>query len=212
MFRGSAESDENEPPNASVNLSRFHAPVTPGDRMSRATRNRLHSSAVVDTATTWTQEASGRSGTLRFSIPKYWSLALCVALALATAACTGSEAGGSPEGLTIRIASPADGATVSVPFDVQLEASVPLADPETGNHHAHLYFDTSTDSPDYDIVYGNTWQVTRPLAPGEHTIIVAMANPDHSPAGPTQEIHITVSGGGGGVNPPASPTDSGIDY
>jgi len=107
---------------------------------------------------------------------------------------------------TISIAGPAGGATVSVPFDVQLAASVPIGEPETGNHHAHLYFDTDTNAADYDIVYGTTWQVTRDLAPGEHTIIAALANPDHSLAGPTQEIRVTVSGadGDGGAAPPAS--------
>jgi hypothetical protein len=102
-----------------------------------------------------------------------------------------------------------------MPFDVELEASVPLDDPATGNHHAHLYFDTATDSTDYDIVYGTSWQVVRPLTPGEHTIIVALANADHSLAGPTQEIQVTVDGEGGGgaddAGSSASPAPT-IDY
>lgn len=140
------------------------------------------------------------------------ALALASIVAMVAVACS-EAAGGNADGETIAIASPADGATVSIPFDVQLESSVPIGAPETGNHHAHLYFDTDTNAADYDIVYSTTWQVTRDLAPGEHTIIVALANPDHSLAGPTQEIHVTVSadgGSGGGGAPatasPAAPT------
>jgi hypothetical protein len=118
-------------------------------------------------------------------------------------------------GATIGVVSPSDGDTVSIPFDVQLESSVPFGEPETGNMHAHLYFDSSTDSADYDIVYGTTWQVTRDLAPGEHTIIAALANPDHSLAGPTQEIQVTVDedgGADGAASPSIAPTDPVIDY
>jgi hypothetical protein len=149
---------------------------------------------------------------LRFSGHFLQGLALASVIAMVAAACS-DAAGGNAGEQTIAIASPADGATVSIPFDVQLESSVPIGEPETGNHHAHLYFDTDTDAADYDIVYTNTWQVTRDLAPGEHTIIVALANPDHSLAGPTQEIHVTVSADGGsdggsgdgGAPAPASP-------
>jgi hypothetical protein len=141
---------------------------------------------------------------LRFSGNLLKGLALASIVAIVAVACS-EAAGGNAGEQTIAIASPADGATVSIPFDVQLESSVPLGEPETGNHHAHLYFDTDTNAADYDIVYSTTWQVTRDLAPGEHTITVALANPDHSLAGPTQQIHVTVtgSGGGGGSGAPA---------
>jgi len=139
------------------------------------------------------------------------SVAIGVAVALATVACsagagTGGDSGGDADGATIGFVTPADGATVSIPLDVELEASVPLDEPETGNHHAHLYFDTSTDSADYDIVYGTNWEVTRDLAPGEHTITVALANPDHSLAGPTQEITVTVDGSDGDAGADGSTT------
>jgi hypothetical protein len=63
-------------------------------------------------------------------------------------------------------------------------------------------------------VYGTTWQVVRQLTPGEHTITVALANPDHSLAGPTEQIHVTVGddgatdGGGMSASQPASPAPS----
>lgn len=135
------------------------------------------------------------------------ALALASIVAMVAVACS-EAAGGNADAATISIASPADGATVSIPFDVKLDSSVTLGEPDTGNHHAHLYFDTDTNAADYDIVYSTTWQMTRDLAPGEHTITVALANPDHSLAGPKQTIHVTVSGSGGasgGGGAPASP-------
>jgi hypothetical protein len=132
-------------------------------------------------------------------------VALVVAACGAGATSSGGAEGGAAAGASISFASPSDGASVSVPFDVQLTASVPLADPSTGEHHAHIYFDTGTDAADYDIVYGNTWTVTRQLSPGQHTLIVALANPDHSLAGPKQQITITVGAGNGGGAPAATP-------
>jgi hypothetical protein len=147
---------------------------------------------------------------LHRSQPLFRGATLAIAVALLVAACSsGSQSGGGGgQAATIGIASPANGAQVTIPFGVQLDSSVPLGQPETGNHHAHLYFDTGTDAADYDIVYGNTWQVTRPLAPGQHTIIVALANPDHSLAGPTQTITVTVGGGAGGSGGSGAPAES----
>jgi hypothetical protein len=141
-----------------------------------------------------------------------------ILVALVVAACaTGAGAadgaiaeGGDAGDPTIGFASPSDGAPVSIPFDVTLTSNVALGEPETGNHHAHLYFATEPGGADYDIVYGESWQVTRPLSPGEHTITVALANPDHSLAGPTQQIRVTVGGGdagsSGGEAPGAAPS------
>jgi hypothetical protein len=144
---------------------------------------------------------------LRFSGHLLKGLALASIVAMVAVACS-DAAGGNAGEATISIASPADGATVSIPFEVQLDSSVPIGEPDTGNHHVHLYFDTDTNAADYDIVYSTTWQVTRDLAPGEHTIIAALANPDHSLAGPTQEIHVTVSRGGGSGGGPGAPAPS----
>jgi hypothetical protein len=119
-----------------------------------------------------------------------------IALALVATACSvGADDAGDA---SIGFVTPSDGATVSVPFDVEIEASEPLDEPTTGNRHAHIYFDSLSDNPaDYDIVYGTTWEVTRELSPGEHTLIVALANPDHSLVGPQQEITVTVGEDGG---------------
>lgn len=145
-------------------------------------------------------------------------LAVGTAVAILVAACAAAAtSGGAAAGMTIALAAPANGAQVSIPFDVQIDSNVPLTEPQTGNHHAHLYFDTSTDAPDYDIVYGNRWRVTRQLAPGSHQLTVALANPDHTLAGPTQTITVmvTAAGSGGapaGSTPPAPSTAPGPLY
>jgi hypothetical protein len=143
------------------------------------------------------------------------AVAVIAILVLGGAAFAATQ-GGGVNGMTIAASSPADGAQVAIPFDVTIQSNVPLGPPETGNHHAHLYFDTGTDATDYDIVYGNTWQVTRQLSPGKHTIIVALANPDHSLAGPTQTFTVNVGssggGGSGGGSAPPPPSQPGITY
>ena len=145
------------------------------------------------------------------TLPLLKGTAIGLVVAIVAASCTSaSDGGGAVAGdgtTTIGFASPSDGTPVALPFDVELDSTVPLGEPETGNHHAHLYFDAAPGSADYDIVYGASWQVTRPLAPGEHTITVALANPDHSLAGPTQAIKVIVGEGGTGESgtPVASP-------
>ena len=129
-----------------------------------------------------------------FRAMRTFTLGIAVAL-VATACSVGAQDAGDA---SIGFVTPSDGATVSIPFDVEIEASEPLDEPTTGNRHAHIYFDSiSTNPADYDIVYGTTWEVTRELAPGEHTLIVALANPDHSLVGAQEEITVTVGEGGG---------------
>lgn len=129
-------------------------------------------------------------------------LLLIGAVALLAAACgeggglgDDGAAGGGGEGMTIGIASPADGADVTQPFTLKVTTSVPLDDPETGRHHVHVWFDGQ--EADYKINYTDTFQVEG-LAPGEHVITAALANADHSLAGPKSEVTVAVGGGDGG--------------
>jgi hypothetical protein len=75
---------------------------------------------------------------------------------------------------------------------------VPLGDPSTGEHHVHLCIDVTACGAKYTIVYGTSVSVTD-LSPGPHTLLAAMANADHSPAGPTDMISITVGSTTGGT-------------
>ncbi len=159
-------------------------------------------------------DQSSMEGPSRFTLTAR-TLALAFALAFVVGACDAyaQGGGGSSRGgdLTLSVATPADGAEVSIPFDVTLESNVALGPPESGNHHVHLYFDTDTASSDYELVYGPTMRVTRELAPGEHTIIASLRNADHSDAGRSQTITVVVAGVGGGASPvpAAAPVDLG---
>ncbi|NJD27949.1 MAG: hypothetical protein FIA92_06585 [Chloroflexi bacterium] len=149
-------------------------------------------------------------------------LASIVVAFFAVACTTGSDSGGGGGAgggaggdASIGFASPGNGTEVSIPFEVQLDASVPLGDPSTGNHHAHIYYDVEPGASDYDIVYGTSAEVPRPLSSGEHTLTVALANPDHSLAGPSQQITVTVgsSGAGSEASPGGpAPGSTGLDY
>jgi hypothetical protein len=115
-----------------------------------------------------------------------------VTVALVAAACGGS-ASGSP--LSMQIASPHGGATVRQPFTVHVNANVPLGDPSTGDHHVHLCFDGGSCDTEYTLVYGNTIRVDG-LSAGTHTITASLRNADHSAAGPTDTITVTVANAG----------------
>jgi hypothetical protein len=113
---------------------------------------------------------------------------------LATACGAKASAGGSGD-LSLSIASPSDGASVSQPFTVKLDASVPLGDPSTGDHHVHLCFDGGSCDTEYTLTYGDSIEVSG-LSAGTHTIEASLRNADHSDAGPTDQITVTVKGGG----------------
>jgi hypothetical protein len=130
-------------------------------------------------------------------IPRSKLFAALLVLSLGAACGGGSAAsdtgggGADGEGLSVAVDKPADGATVSVPFTVELSSSVPLGTTDTGRHHVHLYYDGDAESEDYDVVESNTYEVDK-LPPGEHTILASLRNADHSPAGAETEITITV--------------------
>jgi Big-like domain-containing protein len=113
----------------------------------------------------------------------------------------GSGGGGGP---SVELVTPSDGDEVSIPFDVQLEASEELGPTDSGAHHVHLYYDgveEGTPGQDYDVVEADSYTVERDLSPGEHTITASLRNADHSPADAEQTITVTVgdgSGSGGG--------------
>ena len=129
--------------------------------------------------------------------PKTWLAVLGAMSALALVATACSSAGASTSGMTLKIASPADGATVSEPFKVTFDSSVPLGQPTTGDHHVHLCFDGgSCDELSQSVIaYGNSVMVSD-LSPGMHTIEASLRNADHSDTGVSATISVDVSGGG----------------
>lgn len=139
---------------------------------------------------------------------KAWLGAVGALFALALVATACSNAGASTgTDMTLKIASPADGATVSEPFKVTLDASVPLGQPTTGDHHVHLCFDGGNcdELSQSVIAYGNSVMVSD-LSPGMHTIEASLRNADHSDTGVSATISVEVGGGAAGSQGGGSPT------
>ena len=143
-------------------------------------------------------------------------LAAAFALSLLAAACSNTASAGGG-GDTLSISAPSDGGQVSEPFTVTLTSNQALGDPSTGDDHVHLCFDgASCDSGSYQIVYGNSAKV-KGLTPGQHTIEASLRHADHSAAGPTAKITVTVTGAGtsqaGGQSmAPATGSTGGYGY
>ena len=126
-----------------------------------------------------------------------------------------SGGGGGDADLTISIADPADGATVEPGFQVEVDPSVDVGEPDTGLHHVHLYYDGNQSDGEYDIVYSvdEPWTVDRDLSPGEHTIEAFIANADHSLTDASDEITVTVGEGAGTGGTDTTESDGGpYDY
>ena len=140
-------------------------------------------------------------------------IAAAFAFSVLAAACSNgsSSSAGGGGGDTLSITSPADRAKVSEPFTVKVSSNQPLGDPSTGDDHVHLCFDGASCDSEYQLVYGDTFQVDS-LSPGQHTIEASLRHADHTAVGPTDSITVTVTGGaaGGSQSPtPASPSSSG---
>ncbi|MGH3326350.1 MAG: Ig-like domain-containing protein [Streptomycetales bacterium] len=151
------------------------------------------------------------------ALPRRFALtASTAATLLAVAACGGSgestttTSGGSSGGEgepTVTITSPQDGATVSQPFTLKFDSSVPIGAEETGRDHVHVFADGEVDN--YEVVTSKS-QAIDSLEPGEHTIGVTLQHADHSSAGAEAEITVMVEGSGGGSG--GAPKDDGGQY
>lgn len=133
-------------------------------------------------------------------------IAIGVAMLATLAACTGTHGatGGDSGKLSVIVVEPASGATVSTPFTVKVDSSVPLGPSESGQHHVHIWFDDNES--DYLIVESNTTQITDAPS-GQHTMHVSLRNANHSPAGAEATTPITIGSGGGPVPSPSSASE-----
>lgn len=141
---------------------------------------------------------------------RLWSL---IAVALLVAAACGDDptgdaaAGGEP---SISILSPADGDEVTSPLRVEVDTSVEIGPEESGKDHWHLFVDG--EELEYTVEPSNE-AVLDDLSPGEHIINATLQHADHSSAGASDEITVTVTGGAtGGDDEEESGTDPGYDY
>jgi hypothetical protein len=138
-------------------------------------------------------------------------LAVLSAVALLTAACAGDPASnsgdsGSGGGLSLRIVEPAGDASVSTPFTVRVESSVPLGSTESGKHHIHVWFDDKAN--DYQVVEADHVSVDSGKLPsGQHVIHASLRNANHSAAGAEAEASVMVTAANA-TDPEPSPTQT----
>lgn len=119
----------------------------------------------------------------------------------------GGDGGG--DDLSLDIVSPAEGDPVGESFDLEIDSSVDLGEPDTGLHHVHVFYDGNEDDGEYDLVYEESFTVERQLGEGEHTVRAVLANADHSLTDASDEVTVTVGGAGGGSG--GSVTTGGSD-
>jgi hypothetical protein len=103
---------------------------------------------------------------------------------------TSANNGGEPK---VTITSPADGASVQMPFLLKWDSTVPLGPPDTGKDHVHVFVDGNSN--DYTVVGGTQFQI-KDLGPGKHKIEISLQRADHSPVGPKSATTVTVGGSG----------------
>jgi hypothetical protein len=135
-------------------------------------------------------------------------------LVFVAAGCAGeqADAGGASAGTeTLAITSPTAGTALTLPFTVELASNVPLAEPETGEHHVHVFFDG--DDSQYVLAYGNTIEITElptDLPPGRHVLNASLRHADHSAAGVEAEVEVVLGPGTGTSGETGGP--AGGDY
>jgi hypothetical protein len=143
-------------------------------------------------------------------------IAVLSALLLLAAGCGGggsddSGGGGSGGGgLSLKIMEPTDGTSVTTPFTVKVDSSVPLGTTESGKHHIHVWFDDKAN--EYQVVEADNVQVdSGKLGSGQHVIHASLRNANHSAAGAEAEATVMVTSGGG-APAPASSSTGGYGY
>ncbi|GAA1888099.1 hypothetical protein [Asanoa iriomotensis] len=129
--------------------------------------------------------------------------AAALVLLAALAACGGTDADAAG-GMSVEVTAPAADATVEVPFDVELTASVPLGTTGSGRHHVHVWFDDNAG--DYQVVEAPTVRVDE-LPAGPHVLHASLRNANHSPAGAETQVRIMVGGTDGKAPTPADEPD-----
>jgi len=124
----------------------------------------------------------------------------------------GGDSGSSGDKVTIK--EPTDGASIDIPFTLNLDSSVTLGTTESGEHHVHLFFDGNDSN--YEVVESNSMEISdsspalKGLKPGKHELDISLRNADHSAAGFDTSIMVTVNGtGGGGQDQPTDDGDTG---
>lgn len=131
------------------------------------------------------------------------TFAVAAVAVVALAAC----GGGGGDGTSVSFESPADGAEVASPVQVEMAAEGVTIEPAAegvneGAGHFHIVIDAAcvpagevipNDDQHRHFGDGST-ETELELEPGEHTLCLQVGNGAHEAVGPTDEITITVTG------------------
>lgn len=142
-------------------------------------------------------------------IRKLTAAAATAVLVLAAAGCgtgddTADVAAPADDGageFSVEILEPSDGAELSLPFTIELNASTDLGPPDSGLHHVHVFVDG--DMGNFEIVDSVTWEITADspimagVEPGERVLNVSLHTAGHEPVGASDEVTVTLTDGGG---------------
>ncbi|GBC86862.1 hypothetical protein HRbin12_00861 [bacterium HR12] len=129
---------------------------------------------------------------------RFLGLAACAALVLAACAQGGSGGDGGSAGdggggaPRVTIASPADGADVASPIQLQLSVQgAEIGDPSTGLMHLHVYVG---DAGQPTVLTSTTGEI--PAPEGQQTIRVVLTEPNHDETDVSAEVTVNVTSGG----------------
>lgn len=92
----------------------------------------------------------------------------------------------------IEVTSPDPGSQVTLPFEVTLDASVPLGPPAADLHHAHIWFGDDQDT--YLVVESSSVMINN-APPGEHEMHVTLHYANHTPVGPETVTRLFIGDG-----------------
>lgn len=105
---------------------------------------------------------------------------------------------GAPEAgddITLAVMTPAEGATVTVPFEVSVESSVELGAIEDEVHHMHIWFGDTSGQP---LIIESDTTMIQDAPDGETTMITQVHTFDHQPVSDQVTVPLTIQGGSGG--------------
>ena len=103
---------------------------------------------------------------------------------------SGGQQGGSG---AVTITAPKDGADVTAPVTVTFTTKTSIGPTDSGKDHVHVFLDGKKD--EYTVVTSSPYTIKN-IPAGKHVINVTEQHADHSPAGPSTQITVNVTGGG----------------
>ncbi|MPZ29113.1 MAG: hypothetical protein GEV12_22635 [Micromonosporaceae bacterium] len=104
--------------------------------------------------------------------------------------------------ITLAVTTPAEGDTVTVPFEVSVDSSVELGAIDDQVHHMHIWFGDTSGQP---LIIESDTTMIDDAPDGDTTMIVQVHTFDHQPASDQAMVPLMVEGGSGGESQDEDP-------